>query len=119
MSHLRLKECISTNQVEVEEKDGTSETLYPVCRPHPDFNKDYNFKDKVDQFPFKFNMGNALPSKKQQDWHPNLIFPPEGISLHFQELGFCDKLARKISTTADKSVYLPYRSIPWQLQGEV
>ena len=42
------------------------------------------------------------------------------FSLHDEDLGFCDKLAHSIPTmTTDKPVYLPHRTIPWQLQGEV
>ena len=34
-------------------------------------------------------------------------------------IGFCDKLAHTIPTMTDKPVYVPHRTIPQQLQGEV
>ena len=33
--------------------------------------------------------------------------------------GYCDKLEHTIPTTDDKPIYLPHRTIPPQLQGEV
>ena len=41
------------------------------------------------------------------------------FSLHDEDLGFCDKLVHTIMTTSDKPVYLPHRTFPKQLQGEV
>ena len=41
------------------------------------------------------------------------------FSLHDEDLGFCMKLAHSIATTTEKPVYLPHRTIPRQLQGEV
>ena len=69
--------------------------------------------------PFKFNLGDALFNKEQQDWLHNLIYDHKGVfSLHSEDLGFCDKLAHTITRTS-KPVYLPHRTIPKQLQGEV
>ena len=70
--------------------------------------------------PFKFNLGDAPFDKEQQDRLLNLIYDyKEVFSLHDEDLGFCDKLAHTITTTSDKPVYLPHRTIPKQLQGEV
>ena len=41
------------------------------------------------------------------------------FSLHDEDLGFCSKLAYTIPTMTDRPVYLPHRTIPWQLQSEV
>ena len=41
------------------------------------------------------------------------------FSLHDEDLGYCDKLEHSIPTTDDKPIYLPHRTIPPQLQGEV
>ena len=80
----------------------------------------YSFKDEVQHLPFKFNLGDAPFKKEQQDQLLNLISDhKEVFSLHNEDLGFCDKLAHTIRTTTDKPVYLPHRTIPKQLQGEV
>ena len=68
--------------------------------------------------PFKFNSGDVLLNKEQQDWLLNLIFDHKVFSLHNEDLVFCNKLAHTITTT-DKPVYLLHRTIPKQLQGEV
>ena len=41
------------------------------------------------------------------------------FSLRDGDLGYCDKLKHSILLTTDKPVYLPHRTIPVQLQGEV
>ena len=43
----------------------------------------------------------------------------EVFSLHDGDLGYCDQLIHTIPTSTDKPVYLPHRTIPRQLQGEV
>ena len=72
------------------------------------------------KLPFKFNLGNAPFSKEQKDCLLNLIYDHKKVfSLHDEDLGFCTKLAHSIPATAEKPVYLPHRTIPRQLQGEV
>ena len=44
---------------------------------------------------------------------------PEVLSLHNEDLEFCDKIRHTILTTLDKPVYLLHHTIPPQLQGEV
>ena len=39
--------------------------------------------------------------------------------LHDEDLGYCDHIIHTILTTTDKQIYLPHRTIPRQLQGEV
>ena len=117
-------ECdLQCNQVEAEERSATSEVQenpQPTFGPHPDVRSNYNFRDEVQHLPFKFNLGDAPFNKEQQDRLLNLIYDyKEVFSLHDEDLGFCDKLAHTITTTSDKPVYLPHRTIPKQLQGEV
>ena len=92
----------------------------PSFGPCPDTPKDYNFDDKVVRLPFQFNLGDAPFSKEQQDHLLNLVYNHQKVfPLHVKDLGFCDKLAHSVPTMTDKSVYLPHRMIPRQLQGEV
>ena len=121
--HCKLNVISSVNQVEAEGRSATSEVQenpQPAFLPHPDIRSNYNFKDEVQWLPFKFNLGDAPFNKEQQDQLLNLIYDhKEVFSLHNEDLGFCDKLAHTITTTTDKPVYLPHRTIPKQLQGEV
>ena len=118
---------LQTNQVEVEVKEeqvepSEEESIPPLPSfgPRPDTTQDYDFKDEVEKLPFKFNLGNAPFSKEQKDCLLNLIYDHQKIFLlHNEDLGFCTKLAHSISTTTEKPVYLPHRTIPRQLQGEV
>ena len=69
---------------------------------------------------FKFNLGDAPSNKEQKDHLLNLIYDHEKVFLlHNEDLGFCNKLACSIPITTEKLVYLPHRTIPRQLQGEV
>ena len=115
---------LQTNQVEVEVKEEPSEEEsnppLPSFGPHPDTTQDYDFKDEVEKLPFKFNLGDVPFSKEQTDHLLNLIYDHQKVfSLHNEDLGFFTKLAHSISTTSEKPVYLPHRTIPRQLQGEV
>ena len=109
--------------MEAEERSATSEVQenpQPTFGPLPDVRSNYNFRDEVQCLPFKFNLGDAPFNKEQQDQLLNLIYGyKEVFSLHDEDLGFSDKLAHTIMTTSDKPVYLPHRTIPKQLQGEV
>ena len=115
---------LQTNQVEVEVKEEPSEEestpSLPSFGPCPDTNQDYDFKDEVKRLPFKSNLGDAPFSKEQKNFLLNFIYDHEKVfSLQNEDLGFCTKLAHSISVTTEKPVYLPHRTIPRQLQGEV
>ena len=60
---------LQANQMEAEIKEEPSEeeSIPPVQSfgPHPDTTKKYNFKDKVAQLPFQFNLGDSPFSKEQ------------------------------------------------------
>ena len=118
-----VEENLQTNQVEVKVKEEPSEESTPPLPsfgPHPDTTQDYDFKDEVAKLPFKFNLGDVPFSKKQKHHLLNLIYDHKKIfSLQNEDLGFCTKLAHSIPTTTEKPVYLPHRTIPRQLQGEV
>ena len=119
-----VEENLQANQVEVNVKEEPIEeestSLLPSFGPHPDTTKDYNFDDEVAKPPIKFNLGDAPFYKEQQDHLLNLVCDHQKVfSLHDEDLGFCDKLLHSILTTAAKPVYLPHRTIPRQLQGEV
>ena len=112
---------LQANQVEDKVKEVTPEEEstppLPSFGPHPDTTKDYNFNDKVVRLPFKFNLGDAPLSKKQQDCLLNLVYDHQKVfSLHDEDLGFCNKLAHSIPTMTNKPVYLPHRIIPYQLK---
>ena len=110
---------LQLNQVEVEVKEEQKEPL-PSFGPRPDTTQDYDFKDEVEKLPFKFNLGDVPFSKEQKDRLLNLIYDHQKVfSLHDEDLGFCTKLAHSIATMTEKPVYLPHRTIPRQLQGEV
>ena len=119
-----VEEDLQTNQVDVEVKDQTpaesSNTPLPLFGPRPDTTQDYNFDDEVAKLPFKFNVGDAPFNKEPKDCLLNLIYDHKKVVLlHDEDLGFCNKLAHSIHMTTDKPVYLPHRTIPRQLQGEV
>ena len=115
---------LQTNQVGVKVKEDPSEEesipTLPSFGPHPDTTKDYNFEDKVAKLPFKFNLVNAPCSNEQKDYLLNLISDLKKVFLlHDEDLGFCNKLAHSIPPITDKPVYLPHRTLPGQLWGEV
>ena len=103
-----------------EPSEEESNPPLPSFGPCPDTTQDYDFKDEVEKLPFKFNLGDVPFSKEQKDHLLNLIYDHQKVfSLHDEDLGFCTKLAHSISTTTEKPVYLPHRTIPRQLQDEV
>ena len=123
---LEVEGDLQTNQVEVEVKEQEEPTEeesippLPSFGPRPDTTQDYDFKDVVEKLPFKFNLGDAPFSKEQKDDLLNLIYDHQKVFLlHNEDLGFCTKLAHSIATMTEKPVYLPHRTIPRQLQGEV
>ena len=110
---------LQINQVEVEVKEEQKELLLSFG-PHPDTTQDYDFKDEVEKLPFKFNLGDVPFSKEQKDHLLNLVYDHQKVfSLRDEDLGICTKLAHSIATMTKKPVYLPHRTIPRQLQGEV
>ena len=119
-----VERSLQANQMEAKVKEEPSEEEstppLPSFGPCPDTTKNYNFEDEVVRLAFKFNLGDAPFGKEQQDQLLNLIYDHQKVfSLHDEDLGFCDKLAHSIPNMTDKPVYLPHRTIPWQLQGEV
>ena len=105
--------------MEAEGRSATSEfqeSPQSAFGPHPYMRSNYNFQDEVQWLPFKFNLGDAPFNREQQDHLLNLIYDhKEVFSLHNEDLGFCNKLAYTITTTTNKPVYLPHRTIPKQL----
>ena len=93
----------------------------PTFGPCPDTNAaDFNFQQEVECLPFKLNLGDVHLEKEHQARFIDLIYSNQEVfSLHDEDLGYCNKLTHTISTSTDKSVYLPHRTIPRQLQGEV
>ena len=94
----------------------------PSFGPRPDVeSENFDFKAEVDHLPFKLNMGTMVEmTREQQSWFINIIYDhPEVFSLHDEDLGFCNKIKHTIPMTLDRPVYLPHRTIPPQLLGEV
>ena len=59
-------------------------------------------------------------SVEQQKRFIKIIYEHKKVfSLHDEDLGYCDKLEHTIPTKDNKPIYLPHRTIPPQLQGEV
>ena len=80
---------------------------------------DFDFQKEVEHLPFKLNLGDILLDKEHQAKFINLIYSKQEVfSLYGEDLGYCDKLTHTIPTSTDKSVILPHRTIPKQLQGE-
>ena len=92
----------------------------PLDEPCPTFGPcpntsvaDFDFQQEVECLPFKLNL-------EHQARFINLIYSNQEVfSLHDEDLGYCYKLTHTIPTSTDKPVYLPHRTIPRQLQGEV
>ena len=76
---------------------------------------------EIDRLPFQLNIGKeASLIQDKQSHFMNLAYDnKEVFSLHDKDLGYCDQIKHIIPTMTDKSVYLPHRTIPRQLQGEV
>ena len=65
-------------------------------------------------------LGPVDMSVEQQKRFIKIIYEHKKVfSLHDEDLGYCDKLEHTIPTTDNKPIYLPHRTIPPQLQGEV
>ena len=93
----------------------------PTFGPHPNTSAaDFDFQQEVEHLPFKLNLGDIHLDKEHQARFIDLIYSNQEVfSLHDEDLGYCDKLTHTIPTSTDKPVYLPHRTIPRQLQGEV
>ena len=115
---------VRSEQVETvtSEIDPPTSSEKPSFGPRPDVESaDFDFKAEIDCLPFKLNMGTTVQmTHEQQSQFINIIYDhPEVFSLHDEDLGFCDKIKHTIPTTLDRPVYLPHRTIPPQLLGEV
>ena len=99
----------------------------PSADPHPTFGPcpntsvaDFNFQQEVEHLPFKLNLGDVPLEKEHQARFINLIYSNQEVfSLHDEDLGYCDRLTHTILTSTNTPIYLPHRTIPRQLQGEV
>ena len=95
--------------------------------PHPTFGPcpntdagDFDFQKEVEHLPFKLNLGDIHLDKEHKARFINLIYSNQEVfSFHDEDLGYCDKLTHTIPTSTNKPVYLPHRTIPRILQGEV
>ena len=94
----------------------------PSFGPRPHLKStNFAFQAEIDCLPFKLNMRTTIEmTHEQQSQFINIIYDhPEVFSLHYEDLGFCDKIKHTIPTTSDRPVYLPHHTIPPQLLGEV
>ena len=98
-----------------------SADLCPTFGPCPNTSvADFNFQQEVEHLPFKLNLGDIPVEKEHQARFINLIYnKQEDFSLHDEDLGYCNRFTHTILTSTKKPVYLPHRTIPRQLQGEV
>ena len=114
---------IMANVKSVHNEPGTEPSAepHPTFGPHPNTSvADFNFQQEVECLPFKLNLGDVNLEKEHQARFINLIYSNQEVfSLHDEDLGYCNKLTHTIPTSTDKPVYLPHRTIPRQLQGEV
>ena len=98
-----------------------SEEPHPKFGPHSNTNvADFDFQIEVECLPFKVNLGGIHLDKEHQAKFIDLIYSNQEVfSLHDDDLGYCENLTHTIPTNTNKPVYLPHRTIPRQLQGEV
>ena len=89
--------------------------------PEPDFNDpNFDFSKGLERLPFPLNLGEVDMSRAQQVRFLELIYNNQMVfSLCDEDLGLCDHLKHTIPITKDKPVYLPHRTIPFQLQAKV
>ena len=107
----------------VQDEPGTKPSAEPrpTFGPHPNTSAaDFDFQQEVELLPFKLNLGDVHLEKEHQARFIDLLYSNQEVfSLHDEDLGYCNKLTHTIPTSTDKPVYLPHRTIPRQLQGEV
>ena len=94
---------------------------HPTFGPHPNTGvAGLDFQKEIEHLPFKLNLGDVHLDKEHLARFINLIYGNQEVfSLHDEDLGYCDKITHTIPTSTDKPVYLPHRTIPRQLQGQV
>ena len=81
---------------------------------------DFDFQKEAEHLPFKLNLGDIPLDKEHKAKFIDLIYINQEIFLlHDEDLGYCEQLAHTIPMSTDKPVYLPHRTIPRQLHGEV
>ena len=102
----------------VKEADKES---HPKFGSHPNTKAaDFDFQKEVEYLPFKLNLGDVPLDGEHQAKFIDLIYSNQEVfSLHDEDLGYCDQLTHTIPMSTKKPVYLPHRTIPRQLQGEV
>ena len=119
---LPLADILATVKLDHYEPDTKPLTVpHPKFGPHPNTDvADFNFQEEVESLPFKLNLGDIPLEKEHQAKFIHLIYSNQEVfSLHDEDLGYCNKLTHTIPTSTNKPVYLPHRTIPRQLQGEV
>ena len=104
-----------------KESSKCEEEEKPSFGTPPDFESEqFDFKKELKRLPFTINIGEAPLTLEQQKRFIRLIYEYQSVfSLYDGDLGFWDRLKHSIPTTTDKSVYLPHRQIPIQLQSDV
>ena len=75
---------------------------YPVFGLCPDNQSpDFNFQAELKGLPSPLNIGKALLDKEQQSRFLDIIYDnQEVLSLHDEDLGYCDHITHTIPTTA-------------------
>ena len=116
-----VKAWFTMNQTQSHQRNPIQRTPYPKFGPYTNTNvADFDFQKEVGHLPFKLNVGDVHLDKEHQARFINLIYSNQEVfSLHDEDLGYCDKLTHSIPTSTDKPAYLPHRTIPRQLKGEV
>ena len=109
------------NELDTKQLEEANKEPCPKFGPCPNTDvADFDFQKEVEHLPFKLNLGDVLLDKEHQARFINLIYSNQEVfSSHDQDLGYCDKSTHTIPTSNDKPVYLPHRTIPRQLQGQV
>ena len=109
------------NEPDTKPPNENNKEPHPTFGPHPTTNaSDFDFQKEVEHLPFKLNLGDVPLDKEHQARFINLIYSNQKVfSLHDEDLRYYNKLTHTIPTSTDKPVYLPHRTIPRQLQGEV
>ena len=80
----------------------------------------FDFERKVECLPFKLYLRDVHLDKEHWAKFIDLIYSNQEVfSLHDEDVGYHDQLTHTILTSTDMPVYLPHRTIPRQLQGEV
>ena len=79
---------------------------------------DFDFITEADQLPFTLDIGREANLSWEQSHFINLIYDSkEVISLHDEDISYCDQFKHSILTTMDTPVHLSHCTIPRQLQS--